>query len=242
VLAPPTVEPTGGMPVVGVIPVVVVPVPGAVVEVRPGTVTPAPGIAVVEPEIPVVVVDLHGPETVLMVGPAPVMPVEPGGPIGVGVAAGAPLIAPEVLLCPGNVVWLGAVVAFWLGVVVVVWLGRVIELWLGVWPGMVAVCAGAAPVRWVMPGFPVAGTPGVAVWAAAQRASMSARGISHFIKAPSGTADQVRPVLGQPRISDFEFALLGLRCGSARDGWKGKSIWRFTEIRLKASLRHLHRE
>jgi hypothetical protein len=171
---------------------VVVPGPGAVVEVRPGAVTPAPGIAVVEPvvepEIPVVVVELHGPETVLMVAPAPVMLVEPGGPIGVGVAAGAPLIAPDVLLCPGSVVWLGAVVAFWLGVVVVVWLGRAIGLWLGFWPGMVEVGAGATPVRWVMPAFPVAGTPGVVVWAAAQRASMSAREMSHFIKAPSGAA------------------------------------------------------
>jgi hypothetical protein len=179
--APPAVAPTGGIPVVGRIPVVVVPVPDGLPEVEPGAVAPAPGIAVVEPAIPVVVVELHGPETVLMVDPAPVTLVEPGAPIGVGIAAGAP-IAPDEVVWPGNVVWLGVVVALWLGVVVVVWLGLVVVLWPGVWRGMEAVDAGAPPVPWVIPGFPVAGTPGAVVWGAAQRVRMSARAVSHFIK------------------------------------------------------------
>jgi hypothetical protein len=95
VLAPPTVPPTAGIPVVALVPVAGVP---------PAAVVPAPLVVVV---VPGTVPGPHGPATVLMVEPTVLFGAPGRAPTWLEVTAGTP---PAVA---------GALTAFWLGVVVV---------------------------------------------------------------------------------------------------------------------------
>lgn len=106
VLAPPTVAPTAGMPVAGLVTPAVEVVPVAAL------------LAVVPGRAP------QGAATVLMVDPMVLLGAPGRAPTGLEVTAGAPPAAPGA----ATVFWLGVVVVFWLGVVVVLWLGVVVVL------------------------------------------------------------------------------------------------------------------
>jgi hypothetical protein len=104
-LAPPTVAPTAGIPVAGLVAPALAVVVAALVFVEPGR---AP----------------HGPATVLTVDGTLLLVAGGRAPTGLEVTGGTPPAVAGAV----TVFWLGVVVGFWLGVVVVFWLGVVVVL------------------------------------------------------------------------------------------------------------------